>query len=190
MPDRSLPDGPIARCHEAGLQERISSMGFIAAESLQPRLEDGVQVLIGPAEGATHLWLMRQRAGAGAGPAVHCHRGEELFRVLSGEVLFLIGEERRVCHAGDLAAVPPNAWHAFKGITDCEVEVIGELGMGQFLLVIDPDGRRREVELFASPREVKAYGGRHLWKRIRPPGTPELSREAFRSLVATTRHLL
>ncbi|WP_410050301.1 cupin domain-containing protein [Actinomadura sp. HBU206391] len=58
--------------------------------------------------------------------AVHLHAGDEVLRVLSGELLVRIGDERRRCREGDIAIMPPNTWHGFRAVTDTVIEVIAE----------------------------------------------------------------
>jgi quercetin dioxygenase-like cupin family protein len=113
----------------------------------QPRAA-GFTLLVGPTEGMTRLLLVRGLLPAGDRGWVHYHDGDEIIRVVRGEIEFLVGERRRRCRAGDLAVIPPRVGHGFMvGGADAVVEVIAEQQMGSYLPVVDPDGTRRLVEV-------------------------------------------
>jgi hypothetical protein len=89
----------------------------------------------------------RLLAAESAGP-VHAHAGDEVIRVLEGELLVRVGDERRTCRAGDVAAVPPLHRHGFQVVQDAVVEVIAEHDMGTLFPARQPDGSRRLVEVY------------------------------------------
>jgi hypothetical protein len=73
-----------------------------------------------------------------------------VIRVLEGELLVRVGDERRTCHPGDLAVVPPRVLHGFRMVRDAVVEVVAEHDMGTLFPVRQPDGSRRLVEVYRS----------------------------------------
>lgn len=75
-----------------------------------------------PLEEITELYSRRSLVGekemiswatmkAGMHAATHSHPHEQIFWILSGAMEFRIGDEKRLCRAGDLVLVPPNAEH-------------------------------------------------------------------------------
>ena len=104
--------------------------------------------VVGPEQGATRLfiWCISEPAGEVLGH--HFHLGEELFRVLSGRVRFLVGESVREIGAGELIIIPPGTIHGHTVLEDAELEVLGEIASGVFITVQDADGTVREQEIF------------------------------------------
>lgn len=64
----------------------------------------------------THLYFE-----AGAAPPAHSHPHEQMTIVVSGEVEFTLGEERKVLKAGDLISIPSNAVHQAVALTEAEM---------------------------------------------------------------------
>lgn len=79
---------------------------------------------------------------------MHLHAGEEVIRILSGELVIRVADERRTCRQGDLAIIPPHTLHGFRVVTDTVLEVIAEQHIGTFFPVRQPDGTRRLVEVY------------------------------------------
>jgi hypothetical protein len=109
-------------------------------------------VKVGPADGATRIWVCGTDP---AGPAMssgwavglHRHGGDEIFQVFSGTVRFHVDGRNIDVPAGHFVVVPPFVEHGFKVLTDdTRMQFIGELEMGEWVTVLDPDGTRREVE--------------------------------------------
>jgi Cupin domain len=75
----------------------------------------GFHVVAGRSDGLQRLMVVSGRlpAGNGGGP-VHAHLGGEVLRIISGEIIVRVGDERRLCAAGDVAVVPPNVLHGFR----------------------------------------------------------------------------
>jgi hypothetical protein len=113
-----------------------------------PPHEAGFRVVSGRPDGLQRLLLVSGRllATESAGP-VHAHAGDEVIRVLDGELVVRVGEERRTCRAGDVAAIPPLVLHGFQVVRDTVVEVIAEHDMGTLFPVRQPDGSHRLVEV-------------------------------------------
>lgn len=78
--------------------------------------------------------------------------------------------------------IPPNTIHGVAVIdNDTEVEAIGEIGMGEWITVIDADGRWREVEV-------------HVpfipWHRRTPDGAAPTDLGDMIAMLQSTAHLL
>jgi hypothetical protein len=114
-----------------------------------PPADAGFRLVAGRPDGLQRLMVVSGRllAEASAGP-VHAHAGDEVIRVLEGELLVRVGEERRTCRPGDLAAIPPRVLHGFQVVRDAVVEVVAEHDMGTLFPVRQPDGTRRLVEVY------------------------------------------
>ena len=104
--------------------------------------------VIGPEQGATRLFIWCITEPAGETLALHHHHGEELFRVLYGRLRFQVGADTREVGPGEVIIVPPNIEHGHVALEDTELEVIGEIGSGVFIMVESPEGAVREQELF------------------------------------------
>ena len=61
---------------------------------------------------------------------MHAHLGDEVLRIISGEIIVRVGDERRLCAAGDVAVVPPNVLHGFQVVQDTLMEVVAEYDIG------------------------------------------------------------
>jgi uncharacterized cupin superfamily protein len=81
---------------------------------------------------------------------VHLHHGEEILRILSGEVDVTVGSERRRCSAGDVVIIPTDTPHGFTTFTETTMEVVAELDAGQIFPVESEDGTTRLVEVYRS----------------------------------------
>jgi cupin domain len=109
----------------------------------------GFQVVAGRPDGLQRLMVVSGRllADTSGGP-VHAHLGDEVLRVVSGEVVVRVGDERRTCGAGDVAVIPPNVLHGFQVVQDALMEVVAEYDIGTLFPVRQPDGSRRLVEVY------------------------------------------
>jgi len=63
---------------------------------------------------------------------VHVHEGEEVLRVVSGQVLIRCGDEEQMCTAGQLVVVPPGVLHGFRVVEEIVLEVVAECDIGTF----------------------------------------------------------
>jgi Cupin domain len=77
-----------------------------------------------------------------------CTKAIEILRVLDGEMLIRVGDERRTCRAGDVAIVPPNTLHGFRALSDAMLEVVAEYDIGTLFPVRIGNGEPRLVEVF------------------------------------------
>src|SRR5215203_110119 len=118
-------------------------------KSFELPAEVGFQVVAGRPDGLQRLMVVSGRllAETSGGP-VHAHLGDEVLRIISGEVIVRVGDERRTCRAGDIALVPPNVLHGFQVVQDTLVEVVAEYDIGTLFPVRQPDGSRRLVEVY------------------------------------------
>ncbi len=117
-------------------------------KSLELPAEAGFQVVAGRPDGLQRLMVVSGRLSADSGGPVHAHLGDEVLRIISGELIVRVGSERRTCAAGDLAVVPPNVLHGFQVIQDTLMEVVAEYDIGTLFPVRQPDGSRRLVEVY------------------------------------------
>jgi quercetin dioxygenase-like cupin family protein len=118
-------------------------------KSFELPADAGFQVVAGRPDGLRRLMVVSGRlaAGTGGGP-VHAHLGDEVLRIISGETIVRVGDERRTCGAGAVAIVPPNVLHGFQVVQDTLMEVVAEYDIGTLFPVRRPDGSRRLVEVY------------------------------------------
>lgn len=116
--------------------------------TFEPPPGAGFRLVAGRPDGLRRLMVVSGRllAESSAGP-VHAHAGDEVIRVLEGELLVRVGDERRPCRTGDLVAIPPQVLHGFQVVRDAVVEVVAEHDMGTLFPVRQPDGTHRLVEV-------------------------------------------
>ncbi len=139
---------------------------------------------VGKADGATRIWVCESDTRIipkGDGAGLHHHGGDEIFHVLSGMVRFHIDGRNIDVGGGHFVVVPPFTEHGFKVLTDdARFEFIGELEMGEWVTVLDPDGSRHEVEVRS-----------HIAPWHRPPSEGEMfDLDAMRTMFQTTMHVL
>jgi mannose-6-phosphate isomerase-like protein (cupin superfamily) len=120
----------------------------------------GFHLVAGRPHGLQRLLVASGRIPAGDAGRMHLHAGDEVIRILSGEIIIRIGDQRRTCHEGDLAIVPPHTLHGLRTITETVMEVVAEHDIGTFYPVRQADGTRRLVEVYT----------RSPWNR--PPPRP------------------
>jgi hypothetical protein len=141
-------------------------------------------VKVGKSDGATRIWVCEADTGffpTGAGAGLHRHGGDEIFQVLSGMVRFHVDGDNFDVGAGHFMVVPPFTEHGFRVLTeDARFQFIGEIEMGEWVTVIDPDGARRQVEVRSDFAP---------WHR-RPHRGEVFDFEAMMAMFATTAHLL
>jgi quercetin dioxygenase-like cupin family protein len=84
------------------------------------------------------FWRMK----AGAHAAAHKHPHEQIFWVLSGQMDFRLGDEKRSCRAGHMGVIPAGVEHEAWFLEDTEV-----------------------LDVFAPPREDFLAGGTPAYMR-------------------------
>jgi len=120
---------------------------FQSPRAPQPELRT-LKLIAGRPQGLERLLVASGRMAAGYLGSVHLHSGDEVVRVLAGEVVIRIDDERQTCHEGDVAVIPPNTLHGLRAVDDALVEIIAERDMGTFFPVRQPDGSRQLVEIY------------------------------------------
>jgi hypothetical protein len=150
-------------------------MSFVDGTDPTPRM------LIGPADGACAIFRERARYATGFFVGLHTHRGDESFEVREGRVRFTAGGEQRTCGPGAIVFVPAGVEHGFEIEEEALIDIFSQQDMGLYVVVIDPDGSRREEEVF-----MEGFPSTHT----PPPGQAWTPRPHIRALYATTRHLL
>lgn len=121
----------------------------------------GFRSVAGRDEGLRRIVLAAGQLGAGEGGPLHLHHGEEILRILSGEVDVTVGSDTRRCSAGDVVIIPTDTSHGFTTITKTTMEVVAELDAGQVFPVSEKDGTTRLVEVYRVDLP---------WSRRPPPG--------------------
>jgi len=141
-------------------------------------------VKVGRNDGATRIFIGEFGGGGSPGMTVglHRHGGDEIFQVLSGTVRFHVDGRNIDVGAGHFVVVPPYTEHGFKVLTeDARMQVVGEIEMGEWVTVIDPDGSRRQVEVRSTIMP---------WHRRPLDGEPVPSFSDMLSMLQSTNHLL
>lgn len=93
--------------------------GFAALAKLrEEKVTEAIsrRVLVGD-KGMIVWWSMK----AGAHAAAHRHPHEQMFWVISGQMDFRLGDERRVCGPGDIGVIPGGIEHEAWFPEDTEV---------------------------------------------------------------------
>lgn len=121
-------------------------MTYFAA--FEPPSGTGFHLVAGQPHGLQRLLMASGRVVGGDPGHMHLHTGEEIIRVISGELLVRVGDERRTCRDGDLAIIPPDTLHGFRAVTDTVMEVIAEQRIGTFFPVRQADGTRHLIEIY------------------------------------------
>jgi len=105
-------------------------------------------VKVGRADGATRVWICSGEMPKGQTVGLHRHGGDEIFQVLRGTVRFHVDGKNVDVGPGHYVVVPPYTEHGFRILTDdAELQFVGEIEMGEWVTVIDPDGTTRQVEI-------------------------------------------
>lgn len=139
-------------------------------------------VLFGPEDGATRVWMIHMSPPPQFHIGLHHHGGDEIWRVRQGAIRLTVDGRHTDCEAGQIVVVAPHVRHGVMVVAPgTEAEVIGEIGMGEWVTVIDPDGSSREVEVHVPFMP---------WHRPPPPGTEPTPFEQLLGMFETTAHLL
>jgi mannose-6-phosphate isomerase-like protein (cupin superfamily) len=112
--------------------------------------DSGFATVAGRDDGLSRIVLAAGQLGAEEGGPMHLHHGEEILRILSGQVDVTVGSERRRCSAGDVVIIPTDTPHGFTTLTETTMEVVAELDAGQIFPVDGEDGATRLVEVYRS----------------------------------------
>jgi mannose-6-phosphate isomerase-like protein (cupin superfamily) len=121
----------------------------------------GFRTVAGPEQGLTGFLVASGRLAAGEGGPPHLHHGDEVLRILSGELEVTVGDQVRLCGAGDIVAVPADTLHGFRTITEVRLEVVAVRDAGQVFPVYLADGSRQLTEVYRQDMP---------WSRTPPAG--------------------
>jgi mannose-6-phosphate isomerase-like protein (cupin superfamily) len=139
-------------------------------------------VLFGQEDGATRIWMMHMAPPQHFTIGLHRHGGDEIWRVRRGRLRITVDGRHLDVGEGQIVVVPPQVSHGVVALDEgTEAEVIGEIQMGEWVTVIDPDGTSREVEVHVPFMP---------WHRRTPEGTSPTSMDEMLQMMATTAHLL
>ena len=121
-------------------------------------------------ETAGSIMLFEETVPSGVGTNFHLHRdSDEVAWVLSGEIIFKIGDEVTVGGPGTCAFMPRGLAHAWKNSGAATARVLflyTPAGAGGFFE--ESQRLQRSYESFAS-EEVRAAYRRHRWEIVGPP---------------------
>ncbi len=148
-------------------------MTFAALEPPPPGAA-GFRVVAGRSQGLRRLMLVAGRLPAGDVGPPHTHAGDEVLRVVSGEVVVRCGEQERTCTAGSVVVVPPGVLHGFRVRTETVLEVVAEYEIGTFYPVATVEGGFEMVEVHRPDMP---------WGRPPPPGRGWTSDEELREIL-------
>jgi len=123
-----------------------------------------VELLVGPAQGASRIYIWAVAASAGQAVGMHFHGGEEIIRVLYGRLHVRVADSTRELTTGEILIVPAGTHHGYRAGETSEIEVYGEIGAGEFLVFRDDRGAERVEEIFMAgapwsrvPADLSAY---------------------------------
>jgi quercetin dioxygenase-like cupin family protein len=102
---------------------------------------------VGKAEGATRIWLASMSLPPMFTVGLHRHEGDEILQVISGAARFHVNGKNIDIEEGGTVVVPPGTQHGFRVLSPgTKLQVVGEIEMGEWITVIEPDGSSHEVE--------------------------------------------
>ena len=129
-------------------------------------LNTWVTVRVSEAEGNDRISILEHRAPYGDSPPLHIHHTEdEIFQVLEGEFLFVIGEKEHQLEAGQMLLAPKGVPHQY---------LIKSPQGGRWTTTTVPGDFERFVQVMARPAERP---------ELPPAGAP--SPEAIQKLTQT-----
>ena len=107
----------------------------------------GFRVVAGREDGLRRLMVISGRLPVGDVGPVHVHHGDEVLRVVSGDIDVRCGALHRTCGPGDLVIVPADTPHGFRVRSETVLEVVAEYDIGTLYPVIGADGSVSLVEV-------------------------------------------
>jgi quercetin dioxygenase-like cupin family protein len=153
-------------------------MTFTAFDPPPPGVA-GFRTVAGRAQGLRRLMVVAGRLPDGDVGPVHVHEGDEVLRVVGGEIMIRCGDHRRVCRAGDLVVVAAGVPHGFRVVTETVLEVVAEYDIGTLYPVIAPGGQAELVEVHRPDLP---------WGRPPPEGRAWTSDDELRAILARLAH--
>jgi quercetin dioxygenase-like cupin family protein len=109
---------------------------------------DGFAVIAGRDHGLQQILVAVGTLPPGAGGPLHLHHGEEVLRILTGEVDVQVGSTVRRCEPGDVIIIPADTLHGFRTRSAVTMEVVAEQNAGQIFPITDERGERRLIEIY------------------------------------------
>jgi quercetin dioxygenase-like cupin family protein len=138
-------------------------------------------VKVGRNDGASRIWICDGAMPRGQTVGLHRHGGDEIFHVIRGTIRFHLDGKNIDVDAGNYVVVPPYTEHGFKILTDdAQMQIVGEIEMGEWVTVLDGDVGRRQVEIRSTIMP---------WHR-RPLEGETLDFAAMIAMLESTNHLL
>lgn len=129
-------------------------------------LNTWVSVRVSESDGQDRISILEHRAPCGDSPPLHIHHTEdEIFKVLEGQFLFVVGENKHRLKAGDIFLAPKGIPHQY---------LIESPKGGRWMTITVPGDFERFVQVMARPAE-----------RLELPPTIAPSPEAIQHLVET-----
>lgn len=139
----------------------------------------GFDVVAGRAQGLHRLMVVAGRLPEGDIGPVHLHQGDEVLRVVSGEVLVRCGDEQRLCRPDDVVIVAPGVLHGFRVTAETVLEVVAEYDIGTLYPVRTGDGDTELVEVHRQDMP---------WGRLPPQGQDWTSDQEMRRVLDHLAH--
>ena len=108
---------------------QVAAGPYIANVEEQQQIEwlsgHPVSVLLDSATTAGQLMVLRSTPPAGSASPMHVHgREDEVFIMISGEALVVVGDQTRELHAGGVAFLPREIPHAYRITADAHMLTI------------------------------------------------------------------
>lgn len=113
--------------------------------------------------------------------SLHRHQGWELVLVRDGRLLSICDGRRAATEPGAFLQLPVGSAHAIWSEGPCTFEVMGQAGLGLWMLVPDPGGRIHDVPI---------YDLDGPWRLPPPAGTPLTSPDQAARLRELSQTLL
>jgi hypothetical protein len=123
----------------------------------------GASTLRGLDSGDHHVFCLHFEWTGPLRTSLHSHQGWELVLVRDGRLRSICDGHRRATEPGGFLELPAGSAHAIWSEGPCTFEVIGQAGLGLWMVVPDPDG---------SLRDVPIYDLEEPWRLPPPAGTP------------------
>jgi quercetin dioxygenase-like cupin family protein len=138
-------------------------------------------VKVGRNDGASRIWICDGGMPKGQTVGLHRHGGDEIFHVTKGTIRVHLDGQNIDVGAGNYVVVPPFTEHGFKILTDdAQMQIVGEIEMGEWVTVLGADGGRRQVEIRSTVMP---------WHR-RPLDGETFDFAAMFAMLESTNHLL
>ena len=149
---------------------------YLAEEDAHQRLEwlggHPMKVLFDAAATGGQLMVLESTPAAGSASPLHVHgREDEMFILLSGAALVVVGDARQELHAGGVAFLPRDIPHAYRIVEDAHVLTLATpAGLEGFFRSAGHDLSQPRPDDFAiTPATMTAALERHGGRIVGPP---------------------